>query len=103
VRAESAFNRTGTSGRFHPPGWAAAGARGPDHHATEAQKNIRACSSCHREDFCLECHTAEPMRMGISPHGPGWRNSSRCRALASKNQRVCLRCHIELQRVSCDP
>ncbi len=101
VRAESGFDRIGVVGRFHPAGWAAAGTRGPDHHATEAQKNLKACASCHREDFCAECHSAEPARLGISPHGPGWRGSGRCRALAARNQRMCLRCHVELDRVGC--
>jgi predicted CXXCH cytochrome family protein len=96
VRGESGFATSGTRGRFHPPGWAAGD------HAADAQKNIRACASCHREDFCLTCHTAEPGSARISPHGPGWRNSSRCRALANKNQRMCLRCHIELGAVGCD-
>jgi hypothetical protein len=102
VRADSGFSRSGAIGRFHPPGWATLGSRGPDHHANEAQKNLKACTSCHREDFCRECHSAEPMRLGISPHGPGWRTSGRCRALAAKNQRMCLRCHTQLERVGCD-
>jgi hypothetical protein len=42
------------------------------------------------------------MRLGISPHGPGWRTSGRCRALAAENQRMCLRCHTQLERVGCD-
>lgn len=102
VRAESGFDRSGLIGRYHPPGWAAAGGRGPDHHATEAQRNLAQCSSCHREDFCLECHTAEPGRVGPSPHGPGWRGSGRCRALAARNPRLCLRCHIVQAPMRCD-
>ncbi len=105
VRAERGFDRTGVVGRFHPPGWAAPGPRGLDHHATEAQRNLRSCAGCHREDFCAECHTAEPARLGVSPHGPGWRGSGRCRALASKNQRMCLRGHTDAMGggpVGCD-
>lgn len=93
VRAESGFDRVGVVNRFHRPNW---------NHGVDAQKNLKTCAGCHREDFCAECHTAEPGRMGVSPHGPGWRGSGRCRALASKNPRLCLRCHIELDRVSCD-
>ncbi|HUQ04575.1 MAG TPA: cytochrome c3 family protein [Kofleriaceae bacterium] len=93
VRGESGFDRTGVVGRFHRAGW---------NHGIDAQKNLKTCTGCHREDFCIECHSAEPARLGVSPHGPGWRGSGRCRALASKNQRMCLRCHIELDRVSCD-
>lgn len=106
VRGESGFDRTGTRGRFHPPGWAATGMRGPDHHATQAQRNLKACASCHREDFCLECHSAQGagmgMGLGVSPHGPAWRGSARCKALARKNGRMCLRCHIETASVTCD-
>jgi hypothetical protein len=93
ARAQSGFDRAGTENRFHRPNW---------NHGIDAQKNIKACAGCHREDFCVECHTAEPARPGVSPHGPAWRGSSRCQALASKNQRLCLRCHIELSRVTCD-
>ena len=99
VRGESGFFRAGTSGRFHPPGWAAPGG-GPDSHAREAQRNLKQCTSCHRDDFCRECHAAEPGRMGVSPHGPGWVRSARCEALERKNARLCLRCHIEGR--SCD-
>jgi len=38
--------------------------------------------------------------MGVSPHGPGWRGSARCQALARKNPRLCLRCHLDTR--TCD-
>jgi len=98
VRAEPGFFRTGDSGRFHPRGWVGGGAG--DGHAREAQQNLKQCASCHRDDFCRECHTAEPGRMGVSPHGPGWRGSARCQALARKNPRLCLRCHLDTR--TCD-
>ena len=93
MRGESAFDRVGVVGRFHRAGW---------NHGIDAQKNLKTCVGCHREDFCAECHSAEPARLGVSPHGPGWRGSGRCRALAAKNQRMCLRCHTDSGRVSCD-
>ena len=47
------------SGSFHPAGWAIPGA-GPNLHAGEARRNITSCASCHREEDCLTCHSAEP-------------------------------------------
>lgn len=93
VRTDGGFDNAGVLGRFHPINF---------NHGPVAQKNIKTCAGCHREDFCVECHSAEPARMGVSPHGPAWRGSSRCRALASKNPRLCLRCHIEPDRKTCD-
>lgn len=87
---------------FHPAGWASRDRAAPNLHAGPARANLRECTSCHREQTCLACHTAEPSSPRISPHGPAWRNSSRCRALASRNPRLCLRCHISLTPVPCD-
>ena len=95
--------RAGVPGRtFHPLDWASVGRAGPNRHAAAARANLAECTSCHREDTCLRCHSAEPGGARISPHGPGWRGSARCRALAAGNGRVCLRCHISLTPVGCD-
>ncbi len=102
ARGASGFRTAGEVGRFHPAGWADAGGRGPNHHAREAQRNLRQCTSCHREDDCRACHSAEPGGLRVSPHGPGWRGSARCQALAARNGRMCLRCHIETTAISCD-
>ena len=97
---------------FHPPGWVTftgdvldqgAGSRGADHHSFEAQRNLRQCASCHREQFCLGCHSAETTGRRVSPHPRNWSNSRRCRALAERNPRLCLRCHVDFREVSCDP
>jgi hypothetical protein len=85
--------------KFHPDGWAdPSAARNPNHHAWQAQRNLRQCVSCHREETCLQCHA--PLsgagvagKMNINPHPPNWRASGRCQALADRNLRVCLRCH----------
>ncbi len=85
--------------RFHPDGWwttNTAGMRGANHHSFEAQRNIRACASCHREESCLECHNA------INPHPAGWAQSRRCKALAARSGRMCLRCHLDVERIQCD-
>jgi hypothetical protein len=67
-----------------------------------AQRNIRSCVSCHREQTCLECHTAfgagatpsiKSQFTGANPHPPDWAGSARCKALVARNKRVCLKCH----------
>jgi hypothetical protein len=84
---------------FHPDGWAAPTAAGnPNHHAWQAQRNLRQCVSCHRQETCLECHGARSGagavgKMSVNPHPPSWRGSLRCRALADANRRMCLQCH----------
>lgn len=90
----SAFS-PGTSRRFHPDGWSSPTA-GPSHHAWEAQRNLRTCTSCHREETCIDCHSAQPggrYSTGKSPHGQEWLSSGRCQSIQSRNARVCLKCH----------
>ncbi|RMH38893.1 MAG: cytochrome C [Deltaproteobacteria bacterium] len=90
------------SRRFHPDGWATFGARGPNHHAVQAQRNIRQCASCHREPFCTTCHSAEPGNpYRVNPHPAGWATSRRCRALAARAGRMCLRCHVDAVDFTC--
>jgi hypothetical protein len=63
-------------------------------HAMQAKRNIRACVSCHREETCLECHSTDPTRSAnVNPHGFGFAESAKCRALATRNRRACLKCH----------
>ncbi len=90
----SAF-AVGGSLSFHPDGWA--GPPGmPQAHAHAAQRNMTACSSCHTEDSCLACHATAGGSvggLGANPHGTRFRDSARCSALATRNRRVCLKCH----------
>jgi predicted CXXCH cytochrome family protein len=86
--------------RFHPPGWvrddagAVIGAATPSSHSLQAKRNIRSCASCHREESCLSCHSADASRsIGVSPHGPRFGQTARCKAMASRNRRACLKCH----------
>jgi hypothetical protein len=101
TRAGSSFNSRDPDQQFHPPGWASQGA-GPNLHAAVAKRSIGSCASCHREEDCLQCHSAEATSLRVSPHPPGWRGSSRCRALDRGNRRMCLRCHITQDELGCD-
>jgi hypothetical protein len=84
--------------RFHPVGWSDP-SPGGSHHKWEAQRNIKQCAACHRQETCLDCHATNASAVGgaakmwVNPHPPDWRGSSRCQALADRNPRVCLRCH----------
>jgi hypothetical protein len=101
TRGDTQFNPVDPDRAFHPPGWASAGP-GPNLHARDARRNITGCASCHREDDCLKCHSAQPGAPHASPHPPGWRSSARCRALDRGNRRMCLRCHIAQDELGCD-
>jgi len=91
-------------GRFHPPKsiWTD-GARGPAHHAWEAQRNLNACVSCHQERDCATCHATRSVGgmgpnlggvgQGVNPHPPGF--GSRCQQALRQNARPCLTCHLQ--------
>jgi hypothetical protein len=111
VKANNPFG-TGTAVKqFHPPGWArdAAGVPiatpRPQSHSVQAKRNIRTCVSCHREESCLACHSTDPTRgPSFSPHGPSFGRTARCRFLAARNQRACLKCHaIGAAELDCEP
>lgn len=89
-------------GKFHPPGWVSGVngegvgnniPRGPNHHAFQAQRNIRACAACHTERTCTTCHGETGMGSGVNPHPPAFGKSRKCKALRNNNQRVCTKCH----------
>lgn len=93
----------GPGGGFHPVGWASSErGRAENLHAREARRNLTACTSCHREDECLPCHSADAGGLRVTPHPPGWRGSARCRALDRANRRMCLRCHVTDDELGCD-
>jgi len=76
------------------------------HHSFQAQRNIMQCASCHREQFCTFCHSQSTIFAGAqsvaSPHPNDWRGSRRCRMLAARAGRICLRCHVDVREASCD-
>ncbi|HEY4175737.1 MAG TPA: cytochrome c3 family protein [Kofleriaceae bacterium] len=89
---------------FHPSHWASNTSSGSadNRHAAEARRNLTSCTSCHREEDCLTCHSAQMGSLRASPHPPGWRGSSRCKALDRGNRRMCLRCHVAAEELGCD-
>jgi hypothetical protein len=101
MRVNSDFRADRPDLRFHPAGWSSKGP-GPNLHAQEARRNITQCASCHREEDCLSCHSAEPGGINASPHPAGWRGSARCKALDRENRRMCLRCHVTQNELGCD-
>jgi hypothetical protein len=101
TRATTDFNAVDPGRAFHAAGWASAGP-GPNLHAAAARRAITSCASCHREEDCLRCHSAELGGPKVSPHPAGWRGSSRCRALDRGNRRMCLRCHVTSDELGCD-
>jgi hypothetical protein len=78
--------------KFHPSGFGALGARGPGHHAWEAQRNLNACVSCHTERDCAICHAAAGRGgLSVDPHPPSFRAT--CAMQLQRNGRPCLVCH----------
>lgn len=100
-RVESAFDQDDPDLRFHPENWVSLIDLGSNRHAREARANLDTCASCHREEDCQQCHTAELGSPQVSPHGAGWANSGRCEALSRKNPRMCLRCHVDADEQGC--
>jgi hypothetical protein len=66
---------------------------GPQHHGIAASRDIRSCTSCHREESCISCHSELSERRQVNPHPNGFADA--CRRLASANDRACLKCHSE--------
>jgi hypothetical protein len=88
-------------GALHPPAsvWTT-GPVGPQHHATQARRNLSQCVSCHQERDCVRCHATgavggpgigSPFGSQLNPHPPGFAAS--CSSYWSQNPRPCLVCH----------
>jgi hypothetical protein len=49
---------------------------GEHRHAREARRNLASCASCHGEEDCLRCHSAEQSSLRAWLHGKGWREAA---------------------------
>lgn len=92
VPGPTAFGRSAADTRFHPAGFVGSATEppGPNHHRHAARRNLRDCTSCHRESDCVTCHAADAA-IGLrapSPHPPGFD----CATL-DRNARGCMKCH----------
>jgi hypothetical protein len=69
----------------------------PQHHGIQASRDLKQCIACHREESCMACHAQQggpvAIKRQVNPHPTGF--ASICKALASKNDRACLKCHTE--------
>jgi hypothetical protein len=100
-RGDSSFANPELDRAYHPAGWATRGP-GANLHAAAARRNVGSCASCHREEDCLTCHSAEASSLRVSPHPRNWRGSLRCKMLDRGNRRMCLRCHVTDDELGCD-
>ncbi|HEY5961473.1 MAG TPA: cytochrome c3 family protein [Polyangiaceae bacterium] len=100
LSASGAPGNMAARGALHPPAaiWTS-GPVGPQHHATQARRNLTECVSCHQERDCVRCHQSgvssrgqgSPFGAGLNPHPPGF--AARCTSYWAANPRPCLTCH----------
>jgi predicted CXXCH cytochrome family protein len=57
-------------------------------HGQAARRGLDACASCHRQNDCVQCHSAAG-GWGVNPHGPGFTGRGATRSAAS-----CRLCHL---------
>ena len=89
------------SASIRPAGAIRSAAGDANHHKWQAERNIKQCVGCHRQETCLQCHATNASAAGGAGKWaststrirPTWRGSPRCQALADRNVRMCLRCH----------
>jgi predicted CXXCH cytochrome family protein len=58
-------------------------------HGQAARRGLDSCASCHRQEDCLQCHSAAG-GWGVNPHGPGFAASR----LSERSARTCRMCHF---------
>lgn len=58
-------------------------------HGQAARQSLESCTSCHRQQSCLRCHS-ELGAFRVNPHGPDF-DAERAR---SRNPLVCRACHV---------
>jgi len=58
-------------------------------HGRAARQDLKSCTTCHQQTYCMQCHSDLGAR--INPHGPGF-DAAR---MSSKNPQLCLMCHFK--------
>jgi len=89
------FGRTNGRLSFHPPGFTGTPgrARGMQHHAFAAQKDLSSCATCHSPNDCVRCHsTRAPQSLRASPHPRRFR----CGKALEVSANGCRTCHTDI-------
>ncbi|MEE2757668.1 MAG: hypothetical protein VYA30_13515 [Myxococcota bacterium] len=89
------FGRTDGRLKFHPPGFTdlPGTARGAQHHAFAAQKDLSSCATCHSPNDCVRCHsTNAPLSLRASPHPKRFR----CGKALEVSANGCRTCHTDI-------
>ena len=93
------------SGRLTPPRWLHNAAHTPDwidRHKTIAGNDSQFCATCHKEEFCVECHDGRVRPRSIHPndyismHPIEARQSAQKCTSCHREQSFCLGCHQRL-------
>lgn len=58
-------------------------------HGRAARQDLMACTTCHQQTYCMQCHSDLGSR--INPHGPGF-DAAR---MSARNSQLCLACHFK--------
>ena len=58
-------------------------------HGRAARQDLKACTTCHQQTYCMQCHSDLGSR--INPHGPDF-DAAR---MSAKNPQLCLYCHFK--------
>ncbi len=83
---QSGLSTSGTLGRaYHTrePLWLL-------RHGTAARQNLESCASCHKQQDCLQCHSATGT-LAVNPHGADFDAATAW----AKNPQTCLACHLK--------
>lgn len=59
-------------------------------HGQAARQSLETCTSCHVQQDCMQCHSAQSGPFRVNPHGPGFD----AQRMYDRNPIVCTACHI---------
>jgi hypothetical protein len=102
-REGGTIRTTFAQGKLLPPAWLHDAEHGPDfleRHKSVAGADSAFCASCHKEDFCVDCHDGRVRPRNIHPNDylsmhpvDARMNSERCTS-CHRQQSFCLDCHL---------